>query len=113
MPKICDRILAADKRIGFAMVVDEKGQIIESIMRGTQLMPDQEIATFTGVWTVVIRGICTQMEKFLGSHQFYSLGYDKLTVHGLPLAGNQTLVITARKDMPHETVLSLKRIAET
>ena len=112
MPTICERIVALDRRIGFAMLVDEKGQIVESIMRGRQLMPDQEIATLTGTWTVVIAGICKQMEKFLGSHQFYSLGYDKLTVHGLPIANNKTIVLTARKDLPLETVLSLRRIAE-
>jgi len=93
------------------MVVDDKGEIVESIMRGTQLMPDQDIAKYTGIWTNVIQGVAKQMEKFLGSHQYYSLGYDKLTVHGLP-AGDKTIVITARKDLPLETVLSLRRIAE-
>jgi hypothetical protein len=111
MSTICDRILAVDRRIGYVMVVDDKGEIVESKMRGTRLMPDQDIATYTGIWTNVIRGICMQMEKFLGMHQYYSLGYDKLTVHGVP-AGNGTIVITARKDLPLETVLSLRKIAE-
>lgn len=111
MTTICDRILAVDRRIGFVMVVDDKGEIVESIMRGARLMPDQDIAKYTGIWTNVIQGIAKQMEKFLGSHQYYSLGYDKLTVHGLP-AGNKTIVITARKDLPLEIVLSLSRIAE-
>ena len=111
MSTICDRILAVDKRIGYVMVVDDKGDIVESIMRGTRLMPDQDIATYTGIWTNVIQGIAKQMEKFLGTHQYYSLGYDKLTVHGVP-AGNRTIVITARKDLPLEAVLSLRRIAE-
>jgi hypothetical protein len=111
MTTICDRILAVDRRIGFVMVVDDKGEIVESIMRGTRLMPDQDIVTYTGIWTNVIQGVAKQMEKFLGSHQYYSLGYDKLTVHGLP-AGNKTIVITARKDLPLEIVLSLRRIAE-
>ena len=111
MTRICDRILAVDKRIGFAMVVNDKGDMVESIMRGTRLMPDRDMVTYTGMWTIIIQGIAKQMEKFLGSHQFYSLGYDKLTVHGLPV-GNKTIVITARKDLPLEIVLSLKRIAE-
>ena len=111
MSTICDRILAVDRRIGYVMVVDEKGEIVESMMRGTRLMPDEDIATYTGIWTNVIQGIAKQMEKFLGTHQYYSLGYDKLTVHGLP-AGNRTIVITARKDLPLEAVLSLRRIAE-
>lgn len=111
MKRICDRILAVDRRIGFAMVVNDKGEIVESKMRGTRLMPDQDIATYTGMWTIVIQGIAKRMEKFLGSHQFYSLGYDKLTVHGLPI-GNKTLVITARTDLPLEIVLSLRKIAE-
>jgi hypothetical protein len=109
---ICDRILAVDGRIGFAMVVDEKGEITESRMRGTRLMPEQDIVTYAGIWTIVIQGIAKSMEKFLGSHQFYSLGYDKLTVHGLP-SGNNTIVITARKDLPLEIVLSLSKITET
>jgi hypothetical protein len=111
MTGICDRILAVDRRIGFAMVVNDKGEIVESIVRGTRLMADQDIVTYTGIWTVVIQGIAKQMEKFLGSHQFYSLSYEKLTVHGLP-AGNKTIVITARKDLPLEIVHSLRRIAE-
>jgi hypothetical protein len=109
---ICDRILAVDRRIGFAMVVDGNGKIVESKMRGKRLMPDQDIVTYTGIWTMVIQGIAKQMEKFLGSHTFYSLGYDKLTVHGIP-AGDKTLVITARKDLPLEIALSLRKIAET
>ena len=112
MTTICEKILAADKRIGFAMVVDDRGEIVESILRGTRLMLDADIASYTGIWTTVIQSICRQMERFLGSHQFYSLGYDKLTVHGLPI-GNKTIVITARKDLPLETVLRLTRIAET
>jgi len=93
------------------MVVNDKGEIVESTMRGTRLMTDQDIVTYTGIWTIFIQGIAKQMEKFLGSHQFYSLGYDKLTVHGLPV-GNKTIVITAREDLPLEIVLSLRRIAE-
>jgi len=111
MTNICDRILAVDRRIGFVMVVNDKGEIVESIMRGTRLMTDQNIVAYTGIWTIIIQGIAKEMEKFLGSHQFYSLGYDKLTVHGLPV-GNKTIVITARKDLPLEIVLSLRRIAE-
>jgi len=111
MSTICNRILAVDKRIGYVMVVDEKGEVVESIMRGTRLMPDEDIATYTGIWTNVIQGIAKQMEKFLGTHQYYSLGYDKLTVHGVP-AGSRTIVITARKDLPLEAVLSLRNIAE-
>ena len=111
MTEICDRILTVDKRIGFVMVVNEKGEIVESRMRGTRLMPDQDIATYTGIWTNIIQGIAKQMEKFLGPHQFYSLGYDKLTVHGLPV-GDNTVVITARKDLPLEIVFSLRKIAE-
>jgi len=112
MTEICERILAVDTRIGFVMVVNQTGEIVESVMRGTRLMPDDHIATYTGLWTSVIQGICKQMEKFLGSHQFYSLGYDKLTVYGVPV-GENTIVITARKDLPLETVLSLRGIAET
>jgi hypothetical protein len=111
MMTICDRILAVDRRIGFAMVVNEKGEIVESKMRGTRLMSEEDIDEYTGIWTVIIRGITKQLEKHLGTHLFYSLGYEKLTVHGLQ-AGNRTIVITARKDMPLEIVLSLKKTAE-
>lgn len=53
---------------------------------------------------LVIQGTAKSMEKFLGSHRYYSLGYEKLTVHGLP-AGDKAIVMTARKDLPLETVL--------
>ena len=74
-------------------------------------MPEEDIEEYTGIWTVIIQGITKQMEKYLGSHLFYSLGYEKLTVHGLR-AGNNTIVITARKDLPLEIVLNLKKTAE-
>ena len=94
------------------MVVDANGEIVESKLRGRRLMTDDTIATYTGMWTVLIRGIARQMEKFLGSNQFYSLGYEKLTVHGVTV-GDKTIVITSRKDLPLETALGLRRIAET
>jgi hypothetical protein len=92
------------------MVIDEMGSITESKMRGKRLMPDKDIETYTGLWTVFIRGICRQMERFLGTNLFYSLGFDKLTVYGLASTKN-TVVITARNDLPPEIVLKLREIA--
>ena len=112
MTTICDRVLAQDRRIGYVMVIDSSGKLVESKMRGKRLMPQEVIEEYTGIWTVIIRGVTTQMEKYFGDHRFYSLGYEKLTVHGIVL-GNKTLVITARNDLPLETVLDLKKIAET
>ena len=111
MNSVCDRILSQDRRIAFAMVVDEKGQIVESKMRGNPLMPTEDITAFAGVWTCVMGGVARQMQKYLGTHFGLSLYYDKLNIHGYP-AGNETVVIAARKDLPFETVLSLKT-AET
>jgi hypothetical protein len=37
--------------------VNDKGEIVESVMRGTRLMPEQDIVTYTGLWTIVIQGI--------------------------------------------------------
>jgi hypothetical protein len=112
MTTICDRVLAQDRRIGYVMVVDSLGKLVESKMRGRRLMPQEVIEQYTGLWTVLIRGITNQMEKHLGAHLFYSLGYEKLTVHGIP-SGDKTIVITARTDLPLEIVLGLKKIAET
>ena len=112
MASICDRVLAVDRRIGFVMLVDANGEIVESKLRGRRLMTDDTIATYTGMWTMLIRGIARQMEKFLGSNQFYSLGYEKLMVHGVTV-GDETIVITSRRDLPLETVLGLRRISET
>jgi len=112
MASVCDRVLAVDRRIGFVMVVDVNGEIVESKFQGRRLMTDETIATYTGMWTVLIRGIARQMEKFLGSNQYYTLGYDKLTVHGVTV-GDKTIVITSRRDLPLDTVLGLRRIAET
>jgi hypothetical protein len=80
MTTTCERILAVDSRIGFAMLVDDKGKIVESRMRGKRLMPQEVIEEYAGMWTIIIRGVSNQMEKRLGAHQFYSLGYEKLTV---------------------------------
>lgn len=111
MVTICDRILAVDRRIGFAMIVNDKGEIVESTMRGTLLMPKEDIAAFAGVWTGVVGGVSQQMQKYFGNHFGLSLYYDKVNVHGLPV-GDRTIVITATKDLPFEIVLSLKKIAE-
>ena len=108
---LCDRILAVDSRIGFAMVVDDNGEIVESKTIGTRLMPKEDIAEFAGMWASVMRGVSERMEKYLGNHSGLSIYYDKLTVHGMPV-GKKTIVITARKDLPFEVVLSLKKIAE-
>ena len=111
MMTICDRILAVDSRIGFAMVVDDKGEIVESKTSGTRLMPEEDLGTFAGMWASVMRGVSERMEKYLGNHSGLSIYFDKATVHGMPV-GNKTIVITARKDLPLEIVLSLKKITE-
>jgi hypothetical protein len=110
MGDVCGRILAQDGRIGFAMVVDEKGQIVESKMRGTPLMPKEDIAAFAGVWTSVMGGVARQMQKYLGTNFGLSIYYDKLNIHGFPV-GNNAVVMAARKDLPFETVLSLEKTA--
>jgi len=93
------------------MVVDEKGQIVESKMRGTPLMPKEDIAAFAGVWTSVMGGVARQMQKYLGTNFGVSIYYDKLNIHGFPV-GNNAVVIAARKDLPFETILSLEKTAE-
>jgi hypothetical protein len=108
---ICDRILAVDGRIGFAMLVDGKGQIVESKMLGELLMPKEDIAAFAGIWTSIMTGVSQQMQKYFGNHIGLSMYYDKLNVHALPV-GDKTIVITARKDLPLEIVLGLRRVAE-
>lgn len=111
MSCVCNRILSQDGRIGFAMVVDEKGHIVESKIRGTPLMPKEDITAFAGVWTSVMGGVARQMQKYLGTNLGLSIHYDKLNIHGFP-TGNNTVVIAARRDLPFETVLSLEKIAE-
>jgi len=92
------------------MVVDEKGQIVESKMRGTPLMSSEDIAAFAGVWTSVMGGVARQMEKYLETHFGLSIYYDKLNIHGYPADGN-AVVIAAKKDLPFENVLALKKAA--
>jgi len=111
MASICDRVLAVDSRIVFAMIVDDAGEVLGSLLRGKRLMPQEDITRYTGIWTVLIKGISKQMERFLGAHTFYSLGFDKLVVHGIPV-GSKTIVVTASKDLPLETVHVLRQIAE-
>jgi hypothetical protein len=107
---VCDKIFARDGRIGFAMVVDGRGQILESKTRGTLLMPREDIAAIAGIWTSVMGGIALQMEKYFGKSEVVSLDYEKVNVHGFRV-NDKTVVITARKDVPLEIVLSLKKIA--
>jgi hypothetical protein len=109
MKTVCDRILAKDWRIGFAMVVDDEGKIVESKMRGKLLMPREDIAAFAAVWTSIIEGVSEQMERYFGKSDVVTLGYEKVNVHGF-MADGRTVVITARKDLPIEIVNSLKKI---
>ena len=111
MNTVCDRILAKDERIGFAMIVNQEGHIVESKTRGPLLMPKEDIAALAGVWTIIIGGVGKQMEKYFGRFEVNLLGYEKVSVYGVMLR-NRTIVISARKDLPMETVLSLKKIEE-
>jgi hypothetical protein len=105
----CETVLAQDKRIGSAMLVGPQGDIIEWKTQGPLLMPKEEIASLAGIWTVIVEGVAKQTEKYFGKSEVNSLTYEKLVIHGLPF-GDKTLVITARKDLPLETVLNLKKI---
>lgn len=111
MGTVCDRILSQDGGMGFAMVVCEKGRIVESKMRGTPLMPTEDIIAFAGVWTSVMAGVARQIQKYLGNRLGPTIYYDKLNIHGFPL-GENAVVITARRDLSFETVLSMERTAE-
>jgi hypothetical protein len=111
MGDVCDRILTQDGRIGFAMVVDERGQVVESKMRGIPLMPNEDVAAFAGVWTSVMGGVARQMQKCLRPHLGLSTYYDRVNIHGFPV-GNNAVVMSARKDLSFETVLNLQKTAE-
>jgi hypothetical protein len=111
MSTACDRILAQDPRIAFAMVVDEKGEIVESKMRGTPLMPKEDITAFAGVWTSVMGGVARQLQKYFGTNFGLSIYYDKLNIHGYP-SGNDTVVIAARKGLTFEHILTLRKTGE-
>ena len=112
MDTVCDRIFARDKRVGFAMIADDKGQIVESKMRGTLLMPREDVEALAGIWANIMGGIAQQLEKYFGKSESMSLRYEKVNVHGF-IARDKTVVITARKDLPPEVVLDLKKIAES
>jgi hypothetical protein len=112
MSALCDKILAMDKRIGFAMVANLDGEILESRMLGTPLMSKEAVAGFAGLWAAIIQGIALQMEKYFGESEIVSLGYEKLNVHEFRVQ-DRIVVITARKDVPPEIVLSIKKASET
>jgi hypothetical protein len=109
MDTVCDRIFARDWRIGFAMVMDSEGKILESKMRGKLLMPRSDIAAFAAAWTSVIEGILEQMQRYFGKGDVLTVSYEKVNVHGFK-ANDKTVVITARRDLPIEIVNSLKNI---
>jgi hypothetical protein len=112
MSALCDRILAMDKRIGFAMVANLDGKILESRMLGTPLMSREAVAGFAGSWAAIIQGIALQMERYFGSSEIISLGHEKLNVHGFKMQ-DRIVVITARKDVPLEIVLGVKKTLQT
>jgi len=111
MSALCDKILAIDKRIGFAMVTSLDGKILESRMLGKPLMSKETVAGFAGSWAAIIQGIVVQMETYFGKSETLSLGYEKLNVHGFRVQ-DRIFVITTRKDVPLEIVLSIKKAAE-
>lgn len=112
MSALCDKILAMDRRIGFAMVANLNGEILESRMLGTPLMSKEAVDGFAGSWAAIIQGIVLQMEKYFGKSEIVSLGYEKLNVHGFRVR-DRIVVITARKDVPLEIVLNIKKTSET
>jgi hypothetical protein len=101
-----------DKRIGFAMVANLDGEILESRMLGTPLMSKEAVAGFAGSWAAIIEGITLQMEKYFGRSEIVSLGYEKLNVHGFRVQ-DRIVVITTRKDVPVEIVLGVKKTLQT
>jgi hypothetical protein len=109
---LCDKILAMDKRIGFAMVANLDGKILESRMLGTPLMSKEAVAGFAGSWAAIIQGIAVQMETYFGKSETVSLGYEKLNVHGFK-AQDRIVVITTRKDVPLEIVLGIMKTLQT
>jgi hypothetical protein len=112
MSALCDKILAMDKRIGFAMVANVDGEILESRMLGTPLMSKEAVAGFAGSWAAIIQGIALQMETYFGKSEIVSLGYEKLNVHGFKVQ-DRIVVITTRKDVPVEIVLGVKKTLQT
>ena len=112
MSSLCDKILAMDKRIGFAMVANVDGEIVESRMLGTPLMSKESVAGFAGSWAAIIQGIALQMERYFGRSEIVSLGYEKLNVHGFKV-NDRIVAITTRKDIPVKVVLGVKKILET
>jgi hypothetical protein len=66
MSALCDKILAMDKRIGFAMVANLDGEILESRMLGTPLMSKEAVTGFAGSWAAIIQGIAFQMAAETG-----------------------------------------------
>jgi hypothetical protein len=52
------------------------------------------------------------MAKYFGKSEIVSLGYEKLNVHGFKVQ-DRLVVVTARKDVPVEIVLSAKKTLET
>ncbi len=112
MSALCDKILAMDKRIGFAMVTNLDGEILESRILGTPLMSKEAVANFAGSWAAIIQGIALKMEKYLGKSEIVSLGYEKLNVHGFKVQ-DRIVVITTRKDIPVEIILDVKKTLQT
>ena len=106
----CDKILEVDKSIGFAMIVDSGGNVLEWKTHAKAMyMPKDIVEKFVGPWSAVVADVLLKMEDFFGRIDHVSIYHEKLDIIGFP-ADDKFIIITARKDMPTEIIPKIKRM---
>jgi hypothetical protein len=98
---LCNRVLAADKRVLFAMIVDERGKIhCEKAKAGEKYtMPREMILQIGGVWASVVGGIFKQLSEFHGHLEYVIIKNEKLTTIGMGSKQGYVIFTTREKDV--------------
>jgi len=101
LSELCNRVLNADKRILFAMIVDEQGQIhCEQAKAGEKYsMPREMVLNIGGVWASVLGGIFKQLSEFHGRFEYVIIKHEKLTTIGMTSKKGYVIFTTREEDV--------------
>jgi len=110
LSELCNRILATDKRVIFAMIVDEQGRIhCEKTRTGEKYsMPRDIVLKVGGVWASVVGGVFRQLSQFHGPFEYAIIKNEKLTTIGM--GGKKGYVIfTTKEENPQQLIEKIRK----
>jgi len=101
LSELCDRVLAADKRIVFTMIIDEQGQIqCEQAKAGEKYsMPREMVLQIGGVWASVVGGIFKQLSEFHGRFEYAIVKNENVTTIGMVSKKGYVIFTTRGEDV--------------